>query len=160
MTNLKILIDEARAKGAITVLVTPTQRRRFENGRNQNTHGEYPDAMRWLANKENIPLIDLNEMTRILYDALGEEGSKKAFVHYAANTFPGQKQELADNTHFSTYGAYQVAQCVINGMLQVTPELTKYLKPGFCFHPAQPDSPDTFVWELSPLIDKSKPDGD
>ncbi len=160
MTNLKILIDEARAKGATPVLVTPTQRRRFENGRNQNTHGEYPDAMHWLANKENIPLIDLNEMTRIFFDALGEERSKKALVHYPANTFPGQKQELADNTHFSTYGAYQVAQCVINGMLQVTPELTKYLKPGFCFHPAQPDSPDTFVWELSPLVDKSKPDGD
>lgn len=160
MTNLKIFIDEARAKGAIPVLVTPTQRRRFENGRNQNTHGEYPEAMRWLANKENVPLIDLNEMTRVFYDALGEDRSKSAFVHYAAHTFPGQNQDLADNTHFSTYGAYQVAKCVITGMMQSTPELIKYLKPGFCFNPAQPSAPEAFVWELSPLTDNNKPDGD
>lgn len=160
MTSLKTFVDEARAKGANPVLVTPTQRRLFENGRNQNTHGEFPDAMRWLAQKENVPLIDLNEMTRILFDALGEENSKKALVHYPANTFPGQTQELADNTHFNTYGAYQVAKCVIKGMMTATPELTKFLKPGFCYNQAQPDNPDTFVWELSPLIDDLKPDGD
>ena len=160
MTSLKIFVDEARAKGANPVLVTPTQRRRFENGHNQNTHGEFPDAMRWLAQKDNVPLIDLNEMTRILFDALGEENSKKALVHYPANTFAGQTQELADNTHFNTYGAFQVAKCVVNGMMLATPELAKYLKPGFCYNPAQPDNPAAFVWELSPMIDKEKPDGD
>ncbi len=160
MTSLKIFVDEARAKGANPVLVTPTQRRRFENGHNQNTHGEFPDAMRWLAQKENVPLIDLNEMTRILFDALGEENSKKALVHYPANTFAGQTQELADNTHFNTYGAFQVAKCVVNGMMLATPELAKFLKPGFCYNPAQPDNPAAFVWELSPMIDKEKPEGD
>lgn len=160
LTSLKTFVDEARAIGAYPVLVTPTQRRRFENGHNQNTHGEFPEVMRWLAKKENIRLIELNEMTRIFYEALGEENSKKAFVHYPANTFPGQKEVLADNTHFSTYGAYQVAKCVINGMMQATPELIIFLNPGFCFNPAQPDNPTSFVWELSPMIDKDKPDGD
>ena len=46
--------------------------------------------MRWLAAKENVPLIDLNEMTRTLYEAMGVEPSKKAFVHYPAGTYPGQ----------------------------------------------------------------------
>jgi hypothetical protein len=45
-------------------------------------------------------------------------------------------------------------------MMQATPELIKYLKPGFCYNPAQPDNPETFIWELSPMVDKDKPDGD
>jgi lysophospholipase L1-like esterase len=159
MTSLKTFVDEVRAVGANPVLVTPTQRRHFENGHNQNTHGEFPDAMRWLAKKENVPLIELNEMTRVLFDALGEKNSKKALVHYPANTFPGQTHELADNTHFNTYGAYQVAKCVITGMMLAMPELIKFLKPGFCYNPAQPDNPENFIWELSPMMDKEKPEG-
>ena len=54
MYNLKIYIDEARARGAYPVLVTPTQRRRFDkNGKIMNTHLDYPEAIRWLAEKEN-----------------------------------------------------------------------------------------------------------
>lgn len=78
MTSLKTFIDEARARGAYPVLVTPTQRRSFdENGKIKDTHEDYPEAMRWLAAKENVPLIDLNEMTRTLYEAMGVEPSKR-----------------------------------------------------------------------------------
>ena len=88
MYNLKIYIDEARSRGAYPVLVTPTQRRRFDkNGKIMHTHLDYPDAIRWLAEKENVPLIDLNEISRTLYEAMGEDGSKHAFVHYPANTY-------------------------------------------------------------------------
>ena len=60
------------ARGAYPVLVTPTQRRSFdENGKIRDTHEDYPEAMRWLAAKENVPLIDLNEMTRTLYETMG-----------------------------------------------------------------------------------------
>ena len=67
MTSLKTFVDEARARGAQPVLVTPTQRRSFdENGKIKDTHLDFPDAVRWLAEKENIPLIDLHAMTRVL----------------------------------------------------------------------------------------------
>jgi hypothetical protein len=36
--------------------------------------------------------------------------TKKALVHYPANTYPGQNEPLADNTHFNTYGAYELAK--------------------------------------------------
>ena len=50
MTSLKTFIDEARARGAYPVLVTPTQRRSFdENGKIRDTHEDYPEAMRWLV---------------------------------------------------------------------------------------------------------------
>ena len=160
MTSLKTFIDEARARGAYPVLVTPTQRRSFDaTGHIRDTHEDYPEAMRWLAAKENVPLIDLNEMTRTLYEALGTETSKRAFVHYPAGAYPGQKQDFADNTHFNPYGAYQIAQCVIEGMKKAVPNLAKHLKIDPAYNPAYPDNPDTFHWNNSPFTEIEKPDG-
>ena len=161
MTSLKTFVDEARARGAQPVLVTPTQRRRFdENGKIENTHLDFPDAVRWLAEKENIPLIDLHAMTRVLYEAMGVEESKHAFVHYPANTYPGQTQELKDNTHFNTFGAYEVAKCVIEGMKKANLPIVKDLKADYAnFDPAKPDKFKNFKWNLSPFTEIEKPDG-
>ena len=160
MTSLKTFIDEARLRGAHPVLVTPTQRRSFDkDGQLQDTHGEYPEAMRWLARKENVPLIDLNRMTRTLYEAMGPEASKRAFVHYPAGTYPGQEKPLADNTHFNPYGAYEIARCIAEGLKQQVPTLARHLKDVPPFDPAHPDAPDTFHWDDSPFIDMQKPDG-
>ena len=160
MTSLKTFIDEARARGAHPVLVTPTQRRSFDaNGHIRDTHEDYPEAMRWLAAKENVPLIDLNEMTRTLYEALGPDTSKRAFVHYPAGTYPGQTRDFADNTHFNPYGAYQIAQCVIEGMKKAVPELAKHLKIDPAYNPAHPDDVNTFHWNDSPFTEIEKPDG-
>ncbi|MCC8174538.1 MAG: rhamnogalacturonan acetylesterase [Odoribacter sp.] len=159
--NLKKFIEAAREKEAHIVVVTPTQRRSFdENGKIKDTHEDYPDAMRKLAREESIPIIDLHAMTRTLYEALGVENSKKAFVHYPANTYPGQTTELADNTHFNPYGAYQIAQCVIEGLKQNNSELVNYLREDYKeYNPARPDSFNTFKWNLSPFTEIEKPDG-
>ena len=48
--NLKQYIDKVRAKGGNIIFVTPTQRRSFDKATRskiQETHGDYPDAMRW-----------------------------------------------------------------------------------------------------------------
>jgi lysophospholipase L1-like esterase len=125
-SDLKILVDQTRERGAIPILVTPMHRRFFEaDGKVKNTHGEYPEAVRSLAKEENVFLIDLTACSAELYESWGEEGSKKAFVHYPANTFPGQKDALADNTHFNSYGAFEIARCVVQGM-KVLP-LKRYL---------------------------------
>ena len=161
MTCLKTFIDEARAKGAIPVLVTPTQRRTFgEDGKIKDSHEDYPEAMRWLANKENIPLIDLNEMTRTLYEALGVEGSKKAFVHYPAGTYPGQDKDLADNTHFNPYGAYQIAKCIVEGMKTLGLPFIEHLTSDYeAYSPSSPDDPESFKWDDFPFSDIEKPAG-
>ncbi|MDL2309629.1 rhamnogalacturonan acetylesterase [Parabacteroides sp. OttesenSCG-928-B22] len=161
MTSLKTFIDEAVLRGAHPVLVTPTQRRNFdENGKIKDTHENYPEAMKWLAEKENIPLIDLHAMTRTLYEAMGVEESKKALVHYPANTYPGQTKELADNTHFNPYGAYEVAKCVTEGIKALNLPLARYISPAYqAFDPAAPDAVASFQWDLSPFIDLEKPDG-
>lgn len=160
MTSLKVYIDEARARGGIPVLITPTRRRKFDaTGRTVNTHEDFPDAVHWIADKENVLLIDLNRMTGTLYEALGEEESKKAFVHYPMGSFKGQKRTLADNTHFNPYGAYQIAKCVTEGIKTAIPELAKHLKAMPDYNPAQPDDISQFQWYPAPFIEMEKPDG-
>lgn len=159
--SLEQFVDSARAHGATPVLITPTQRRRFdEYGKIQDTHEDYPQAMRDLAKAKKVPLIDLNEMTRTLYEAWGEEASKRAFVHYPANTFPDQPKALADNTHFNPYGAYEIAKCVIEGMKALQLPLIEYLRSDYKpFDPASPDAFESFVWLPSRQVEILKPDG-
>jgi lysophospholipase L1-like esterase len=152
--ELKYYISEARKKGGNSVLVTSTNRRRFdENGKIINTLEEFPEAMRQLAREENIQLIDLNAMSKQFYEALGPELSKKAFVHYPANTYPGQDKPLADDTHFKPYGAYELAKCVAEGIRQNIPELPRYLRTDVpVLNPAQPDPVNGFRWYESPSV--------
>lgn len=160
-TCLKTFVDEARLKGATPIFVTPTQRRSFDsNGKIMETHGEYPDAMRWVAKKEGVDVIELHDMTRTFYETLGTEKSKQAFVHYPAGTYPGQDKELADNTHFNPYGAYEISKMVVEGMKSLQLPLVNHLRKDYVsFDPANPDNRDTFHWNDSPFTEVAKPDG-
>ena len=110
-------ITDAREKGAIPLLATPTQRRYFTGeGKLKDTHGDYPEAMRKVAKEHHVPLIDLTAMTTVLYETWGDEKSRKAFVQYPSHTFPGQDKELADNTHFNDFGAHEIALCVLSAV--------------------------------------------
>ena len=157
--NLKIFVDKVRSKGADIVFCTPTQRRAFDtdNKTIRNTHGEFPAAMLSVAEREKVPVIDLNGMTKKFFETLGFEDSKRALVHYPKELYG---RELANNTHFNPYGAYEVAKCVVMGMKQLQLPVVKYLRPDWQdFDPTQPDDWKTFKWVPSPLKDIVKPDG-
>ncbi len=152
-------IDMARAKGAHPVLVTSMNRRSFdESGKIRMTLAGYPDAMRRVAQQEHVPLIDLNAMSKTLFEAMGPEGTLKAFVHYPANTFPSQPQPLADDTHFNSFGALELAKCVMQGMRDDKLPLTKYLRHGVpMFDPAHPDPPTIWSDPYDPFLSAQKP---
>ena len=158
--NLKIFADRVKAAGGNIIFCTPTARRFFKDGRIENTHGDYPEAMKTVAGREQVPVIDLTRMSTTFYETLGEEGSKKALVHYPANTFPNQEKALADNTHFNPYGAWEIAKMVVMGLKQIQSPLASYLRPEWQdFDPARPDDPDQFVWQMSSGSNLTKPDG-
>lgn len=150
--RLALFVNEFRQKGGIPVIVSPANRRSFgEDGKIINSLGDYPEAARKVAEDLDVSFIDLNAMTKTLYESLGPENSKKLFVIYPANTFPGQKEELNDNTHFNSYGAYQLAKCIIEGIKDNNLELKKYLVKGLPpFNPAKPDPFESFSLPLSP----------
>ncbi len=159
--DLKYFISQVKKKGGIPVLVTSMNRRSFDStGHISNTLLEYPEAVRQTAKEENVTLIDLNAMSKVMYEAWGSEKSVKAFVHYPANTFPNQPKKLEDNTHFNTYGAYQIARCIVQGIKDNKLPIAKYLKNNIApFNPAQPDAVENWYWPQSILQDAVKPDG-
>ena len=157
--QLKIFVDQVRKKGADIVFCTPTQRRAFNDDKKtlKNTHGDFPAAMKMVAEKENVPLIDLNRLTKTFFETLGYEDSKRALVHYPKEVYG---RELADNTHFNTYGAYEVAKCVVMGMKQLNLPIVQFLRADWQdFNPAQPDDWKTFKWAPSRIAENVKPDG-
>ena len=160
--NLKIFVDRVRAEGGNILFCTPTARRFFEDDHKtiRNTHGDYPKAMKAVARRETVPVIDLTQMSTVFYETLGEDGSKKALVHYPANTFPNQEKPLADNTHFNPYGAWEIAKMVVMGLKQTGSLLAGFLRPEWQdFDASHPDNPDTFVWQMSAGNNLTKPDG-
>ena len=159
--TLKEWIAEARKRQMIPVLVTSMNRRTFDSsGHITNSLGDYPEAMRQTGKEENVAVIDLNAMSKTLYEAWGPEKSIKAFVHFPASTFPNQLNELKDNTHFTYYGAYELAKCIVNGIKQDIPSLAKYLKKDLSpFDPAHPDPFEQFHIPPSSFIGSTKPDG-
>jgi lysophospholipase L1-like esterase len=159
--DLKYYIDETRKKGGIPVLVTSMHRRNFDStGKIVNTLGDYPAAVRQTAAEEKVPLIDLNNMSKTLYEAWGPDKSQLAFVIYKANTFPGQDKELKDNTHFNPYGAYEIARCIVQGIKDNKLDLARYIKKEVrSFNPAKPDNIKQWHWPLSPRMNVAKPDG-
>ena len=149
--NLKIFIDRVREKGGHVVFLTPKM---------VDTHGDFPAAMRAVAQREQVPLIELNGMTTDFFETLGFENSKRALVHYPANTFVGQDKDLADNTHFNPYGAYEVAKMVVMGMKTLQLPMLKGLRSDWTdFDPKHPDDFDSWHWYPAPTTEVKKPDG-
>ena len=153
-TQLKTFADEIRAKGGIPVFVSPTHRRNFDaDGHVIETHEDYPAAMEWVARREGVTFLDLHRQTAVFYEAMGEEASKGAFVHYKAGSFEGMPNDVEDNTHFNTYGAFELAKCVV-ALLQVSGlPLARHIIHFDGFSPACPDAPESFRWPLSPYRD-------
>lgn len=160
---LKTYIDKVREKGGNIIFCTPTQRRLFDEATHtkiQNTHKDFPAAMKAVAERENVPVIDLNAMTKTFFETLGYEDSKKALVHYPMGSFPNQTKVLADDTHFNPYGAYEIAKMVVEGLKAINSPLTQYLRDDWKpYSPSQPDSFDSLKWTPSTITDVTKPDG-
>ncbi|MFJ9960651.1 rhamnogalacturonan acetylesterase [Streptomyces avermitilis] len=107
--HLRQYVDGARARGARPVLATPVERRKFDaDGNAVPTHGDYPAAMRALAEDELVALLDIQALSIALWQKLGVEETKKYFNWTATEQ---------DNTHFNPPGAIAVARLVAAGLL-------------------------------------------
>jgi len=97
-------VDDSLKAGAQPVLITPVSRGSFKSG---SSHGNYPDAMIYLAKKKHVPYIDLTTMSEDYYDKIGENATYKLFIA----SIDGK-----DNTHFTPAGAIAIANLVAQGI--------------------------------------------
>jgi lysophospholipase L1-like esterase len=149
-TDLRRMVNDAKAKGMHPVLVTSVQRRTFDPAGKTitNSLGDYPEAVRRVGRETGVPVIDLNVMSKAFYEALGPEQSIKIF------SIP------SDATHHNNYGSYQLAKCIVEGIRQGRLGLAKYLvKEVGRFDPGKPDPMEGFGVPASPAGDGIRPEG-
>ncbi len=147
-------VRQIKEKGAIPVLVTPMNRHSFEGNVVTNSLGEYPNVVRAVGKEEGVTVIDLNAMSKILYEALGPEGSMQLFKHTS-------NPKEFDRTHHSPYGAYELARCVIEGIRQSKLDLAGKISDDVgAFDPAKPDAAEQFRVPPSPGLTNQRPLGD
>ena len=115
--NLVKFISETRNKKANPVLLTPVSRRQFDSvGNVRQTHAVYSPLVREVAKQYNVPLIDLDELSRALYQKFGPENSKLLFMQLEPGENPNYPEGRNDNTHFNELGARKIAQLVLWGL--------------------------------------------
>lgn len=122
-------VDGARERGAHPILVTPMHRRGFwADGTIRFTHGEYPNAILELADELHVPVIDLHRKSQALFEAVGSTGTKRLFLWLDKGEHPNYPDGYEDNTHFSEYGAVELARLVVEGLREAQIPLAAYLK--------------------------------
>jgi hypothetical protein len=102
-------IKPAQGAGTQVILSTPIVRR-AESGvwSNSNLHitgtvgefpgGDYPQAIRDLGKALNVPVVDMTNLTKSLYDELGP--SETRYLH----AWTSSKSQSVDNTHTNIWG--------------------------------------------------------
>ena len=155
--NLRRYVAEARAAGAIPILVTPLTRRSFKGGSLQDDLAPWADTVIKVAQETGTPLLDLHATSVAAVQAMGaraaidlaetppppevlaaaETGTTIAAPKTAAappltstetlDTPQGHPTIVFDYTHLGPKGARLFASQVAAGLAKVVPELRRDL---------------------------------
>lgn len=125
------VVDGTKKTGGTLIIVTPMNRHTFSGTTVTNSLNGYPYAAWEMAKNNGVACVELNGMSKTLYESFGPEGSQILF----AQTSP----TAHDGTHHSDFGSYELAKCVLVGVQQAKLDLAKHIVDGFSFDPAKPD---------------------
>ena len=111
-------LADAKAKGAIPIVLSPVPRNIWKDGKVARASGDYGKWAGKVAQQAGVPLIDLNELIARRYESDGQE---KVAAKYFTPT---------DHTHTTPDGAAVSAECLVAGIRQLNDcPLKKYLVP-------------------------------
>jgi lysophospholipase L1-like esterase len=127
--NLSQFIQVAYQKDAYPLLLTSVTRRKFENNKiDSMSVGDYPQAMIQFAKKNHVPVLDIHKITNEFMGKIGDEESKKYYLHVPLGQSDNYPEGITDNTHFNEEGAKKVAQLIIEAIKQSNLPLRNLLK--------------------------------
>ncbi|GET26969.1 GDSL-type esterase/lipase family protein [Prolixibacter sp. NT017] len=124
--NLKRFVTESREKGATPILLTPIVRRKFDaKGKLLDTHKDYPVAVRKGAKQLDVPLIDMEKLTRKMIQSMGPEKAKELYVCTPpTKRYPEGRH---DDTHLKVKGAQAVASLAAQALKKLPLGLSKHV---------------------------------
>ena len=113
---LRKIIREAKAKGAVPVVITPIPRNNWVNGKIRRNPDSHPKWAMEVAKQEKIYFVNLNKSMADQLDAVGE-------VNVTGRFFTSR-----DRTHTSAEGAMLSASLVVEGLKAIPKfKLNKFL---------------------------------
>jgi unsaturated rhamnogalacturonyl hydrolase len=119
--NLARYVDEARAAGAMPILVTPLTRRYFRaDGRIHSDLNSYAEQTRAVAAEKNVALIDLHAKSIELLERLGPSA--------AIAISPLKPDGTIDKTHLNDAGSALFGALMANEVRAVVPELATRIR--------------------------------
>jgi len=118
--NMTRYVEEARALGAVPVLVTPLTRRSFRQGYVQDDLAPWAATVRKIAAATGTPLVDLNALSLAAVQAMGPQQANK-LARTGANF---------DHTHVGPLGAQRFSDIVARELLRKVPDLAPAFAPG------------------------------
>ncbi|MBU3743724.1 MAG: rhamnogalacturonan acetylesterase [Sediminibacterium sp.] len=122
--NLIKFVQEVHLKKGFPVLVSPVSRRKFDKqGNAVATHEMYTPLVQAVANQLQVPYINLDSVSRAMYQELGPDKSQLIFLQLKAGEHPNYPDGKIDNTHFNELGARLIAQLVVKEIRATIPAL-------------------------------------
>jgi len=143
---LRRYIADARAIGAVPVIVTSLSRRGYRDGHVIEDLKPFPDAARQVAAAEHVTCVDLNALSTKLLNTMSQEQADQ----FDATAHPDAKAENAnkanpaiDRTHLNDHGRQVFGRMVADALIREQVELG----PDVIGEPksATPTSPDPAV---------------
>jgi lysophospholipase L1-like esterase len=137
--NLERFIRETRERKGIPILATSVARRAYDDtGKARDTHGDYPVATRLVGKEQEVPVLEMTELSMELYTRLGSQRSAKLFSNPEQGEYPeyqppgartpGAPNPGEDNTHFNALGACRMADLAAAELRAKVPGLAKWLR--------------------------------
>ena len=127
--NLRTFINGVREKGGNPVLLTPVARRWFKEGMlDRDCHGDYPAAMKEVAEQTGTPLLDVTTATLDWIEGLGDEASRPYFMHLEPGRYACAPEGKTDNTHTVASGARKVTEIICGLIKEQLPEIAEHLQ--------------------------------
>jgi lysophospholipase L1-like esterase len=111
--HLSMYIDDTLAAKATPILLNSIERNKWSSGKLSATHGDYPEAVRQLAQKRQLTLVDMTQLTHAYLEGLGQAASTKLFMNLAAGESPNYPSGNTDDTHLQEKGAHRVAEIAL-----------------------------------------------
>ena len=155
--NMQRYVAEAREAGAVPILFTPLTRRSFDDGQVARDLDPWAEAIRKIGRETGTPVIDLNESSREIVQALGpsvqnvlaerppsaevaaaaaidgetlaSETGQAPLVRSPEGLRVARMNSRFDYTHLGEYGGKLFAAVVAGEVVRQVPEIRKLIRP-------------------------------
>jgi lysophospholipase L1-like esterase/pectate lyase len=149
--NLARYVEETRAAGAVPVLVTPLTRRSFRGSQLNNDLEPWADAVRAVAKRMQVTVLDLNAASAQRVQALGQAGADEMAMAPpppAGQAASGPSAGF-DRTHVGPKGACVFADLMAQAIASQLPALAAAVRPGEDCASLPPPGPVSVQQELN-----------